>query len=131
MPQTKYLIEFVQKLLELHFFWIYGVWSGNRGNKLFGRGDIQQKGKIQTFWLAGRLPKFSHLVRHPDRPIRKTLRRVLGLLTVMILKRLSESIFFQINIFTACRFKDKKEVANSSMAFNLRKIIHPFHGKKH
>ena len=55
---------------------------------------------------------------------------MLDLLTVMILKRVSESIFFQINIFTACKFKDKKDVANSSMAFNLLKIIHPFRGKK-
>ena len=27
--------------------------------------------------------------------------------------------------------KDKKEVANSLMAFNLLKIIHPFQGKRH
>ena len=50
-------------------------------------------------------------------------------LTVMILKRVSENIFFQINKFTACKFT--KEVANSLMAFNLLKIIHPFQGKKH
>ena len=48
----------------------------------------------------------------------------------MILKRVSEGIFFHINIFTACKFKDKKEVANSSMASNLLKIIHLFQGKK-
>ena len=41
--------------------------------------------------------------------MRETPRRVLDLLTVMILKRVSESIFFiQINKFTACKFKDKK-----------------------
>ena len=84
---------------------------------------------FQTFWLAGRPPKFPPLVRHPDLPIRKTLKRVLDSLTVMILKRVSESIFFQINKFTACKFT--KEVANSLMAFNLLKIIHPFQGKKH
>ena len=50
-------------------------------------------------------------------------------LTVMILKRVSESIFFQINKFTACKFT--KEVANSLMAFNLLKIIHPFQGKQY
>ena len=27
--------------------------------------------------------------------------------------------------------KDEKEVANSLIAFNLRKTIHPFQGKKH
>ena len=34
---------------------------------------------------------------HPGLSIRKTLRRVLDLLTVMVLKRVSESIFIQIN----------------------------------
>ena len=44
---------------------------------------------------------------------------VLDLLTVMILKRVNESIFFQINKFTASKVKVKKEVANSLMAFSL------------
>ena len=57
--------------------------------------------------------------------------RVLGLFAVMILKRMSESIFFQSNKSTACKVKDEKEVANSLMVFNLLKIIHPFQGKKH
>ena len=49
----------------------------------------------------------------------------------MILKTVSESISFQINKYTACKFKDKKEVANSQMAFNLLKVNHSFQGKKH
>ena len=49
----------------------------------------------------------------------------------MNLRRVGESIFFQINIITKYKFKDKREVANSSMAFNLLKITHPFQGKKH
>ena len=46
----------------------------------------------------------------------------------MILKRVSKSksILIQINKFAAFKFKDKKEVANSFMTFNLLKIIHPF-----
>ena len=52
-------------------------------------------------------------------------------LTVMILKRVSKGIFGQIDKFTACKFKDKKEVANSLMAFNLLKIIHSFQGKEY
>ena len=36
------------------------------------------------------------------------LRRVFGLLTAMILKRASESIFFHSNKFTACKVKDEK-----------------------
>ena len=31
----------------------------------------------------------------------------------MILKKVSESIFFQGNKFTSCKVKDEKEVANS------------------
>ena len=53
------------------------------------------------------------------------------MLTVMILKRVSESIFFQSNKVTANKVKDEKEVVNSLMAFNLLKIIQPFHGRKH
>ena len=101
----------------------------DRGTPFFSGDDIQQKMKVQTSWLAGRPPKFLPLVGNSDLPIRKTLKRVLDSLTVMILKRVSESIFFQINKFTACKFT--KEVANSLMAFNLLKIIHPFQGKKH
>ena len=86
-----------------------------------------RKGKFKLADLLGvLLTKFPPLVEHPDPPMRETLGRVLLLLTVMTLKRVSESVFFQINIFTACNFKCKKEAANSLMAFNLLKIIHPF-----
>ena len=98
----------------------------------FGGGDIQQKGKLQNFGLASRHPpQFPPLVGHSDLPVRKTLMRVLGLLTVMILKGVSDSIFFQSNRFTVCKVKDEKEIINSLMVFNLLKIIHPFQGKKH
>ena len=53
-------------------------------------GDIQRKGEVQTFGLVGRA--FSGL---PDLPIRKTLRRLLGLLNVMTLKRVIESFSFK------------------------------------
>ena len=75
--------------------------------------------------------QFPPLMGHPDLPIRKTLRRVLGLFTAMILKRVSESIYFQSNKFTTCKVKGEKEVTNSLMALNLLKIIHPFQGKKY
>ena len=76
---------------------IYGVWSGDRWTQSFAGGNIQQKEKVQTFWFAWRPPKSPSLVGHPDLPIRKNLRKMLDLLTVMILKRVSESIFFQIH----------------------------------
>ena len=65
------------------------------GTQFFDGDDIQQKRKVQTFWLAGRAPKLPVLVGHSDLSIRKTLRRMLDLLTVMILKRVRESIFFK------------------------------------
>ena len=110
------------------------MWSvirrGTRGLNLLVRGCIQQKRKVQTFWLTGRAPH-PNSVGHPDLPIMKTLRRVVGLFTVMILKIVSESIFFQNKKFTACKIKDGKDVANSLMVFNLLKIIHPSQVKKH
>ena len=94
------------------------IWG--QGDSVFLVGVIPNKRrKFKTFWLPDRPPKFPLLVGQPDLPIRKTLRSVLDLLTVMILKRVSESIFFQINIITACKFKNKKEVANFSRPFNL------------
>ena len=51
---------------------------------------------------------------------------MLGLFTVMIMERVSDSVFFQSSKFTAFNIKDEKEVAKSLMAFNLLKIIHPF-----
>ena len=62
---------------------------------------FSRSGKFKLFDLQGDFPQFFFLVGHSGLPIRKTLRRVLDLLTVVILKRVSESIFFQINIFTA------------------------------
>ena len=58
--------------------------------------DMKQMGKLQNFGLATKhpSPQFSVLVRHPDLPSRKTLRRVFGLFTVIILKSKSEHIFF-------------------------------------
>ena len=56
---------------------------------------------------------------------------MLSLLTAeMILKRVSESIFLQSNKVIADKVKDEKEVANSSMALNLLKMIYPIRGKK-
>ena len=53
-----------------------------------------------------------------------------AMLTVMILKKGNESIFFQNNRFTACNVKDEKYVTNSLMVFSLLKIIHSFQSKK-
>ena len=69
-------------------------------------------------------PQLPHLVRHPDLPMRKTVR-VVGLLIVMI--------FSESKKFTACKVKDEKEETTFYflMVFNLPKIIDPFESKKH
>ena len=127
------MLKFVWKLLEVPFFQ-YVVYDQERDKrtKVFGRELSSRRGKFQTFGLAWRATlQFLSLVGHLDLPMRKTLRSVLGLLTIMILKRVSDSIFFQSNKFTACKVKDEKVVANSLMTFNLGKIIHSFQSKKH
>ena len=88
--------------------------------------------ETQNFGLEdGASSQVPPLVGNPNLPIRKTLRSVLGLLTAMILKRVSESIFFQSNIFTACKVKDGNDAAKSLMVLNLLNIIHSFENKKH
>ena len=85
----------------------------DKGTQYFGWGCIQHNSEVQTFDLQGEPPTLVPLVGYPDLPIRETLRSVLGLLTVMILKRWSENIFFQSNKFIACKINDGKELANS------------------
>ena len=68
----------------------------------------------------------SPLLEYPDLPIMKSLRKVLGFLAVIIWKIVSESIFFQRNKFTACKFKDEKEEGSSyvrlSIHFKVRSL---------
>ena len=116
-------LESVERHGDSNFWWV--VISTRRGN--FKLMELQEEPAPPPTSS----PPFLPLVRHPDPPITKTLRRVLGPLTVMILKRMSESVYFQSNKFTACKIKDEKDVANSFMTFNLPKIIHPFQVKKH
>ena len=61
---------------------------------------------LASSWSSPTLIPF--LNGHSDLLIRITLRRVLDLLTVMILKIVSESIFFKANKFTACKIKHDK-----------------------
>ena len=116
------------------FFLICGLWSREWwGDLIFCLGVYQIDGGNSDFLACRRsTPLLSHpLEGQPDFSIRITLRTVLGLLTVMVLKIVSESILFKNNKFTACEIKDGKEVANYLMMFNLLKIIRPFQGKKH
>ena len=118
MSEAKFLNKNCLKAIRDSIF--SNMWSVIRG-QFFGEGDI------------GRLPN-----SFPYRdivsgilPIRKTLRKVLDLLNLMMLKRLSESIFFQTHKFPVCKVKGRIQVANCLMAFNLLKIVHPFQAKKH
>ena len=86
------------------------MWSVIRGqgNSVFLVWEIsnrRKKYKIFGFQGDHQIPSFSGA---SDLPIKKPLKSVLDSLTVMIFKRVSESIFFQVNNFTACKFKDKK-----------------------
>ena len=47
--------------------------------------------------------------------------KVVGLLTMMIMKRISESIFFQSKRFKACKLKDENEVTNLNLLHILLK----------
>ena len=76
-------------------------------------------GGLDFFWKlkiwACREPPLPHssiyfpLLGHTNLPIRKNVRKVLGLLNVMILKRRNEHIFFQSNKFTVYNIKNKED----------------------
>ena len=51
--------------------------------------------KFKILGLKTNLLKFSPLVGHPDLPIRKTLRNVLGLLTVIIFEKVRRVFSFK------------------------------------
>ena len=120
------------------FFPLCCLWTGEgwgetwrkRGGSVFWWEATSNRSGVQNFGHEGKTPlQVPPLVENPDLPIRKNLRSVLGLLAVMILKRVS--IFFQGNKFTACKVKDGKGVAKSLMVFNLLKIIQSFQCKKY
>ena len=70
-------------------------------------------------------------VSNPNPPTKNTLMSVLDVITVVILKRVRETIFFQSSKFIVCEVKDRKGVAKSLMVFNLRKVIRPFESRKY
>ena len=131
-PQAKFLVKFVWKLLGIPFFLICGVCDQrrDRGTQFFGGVDITQKGEVHTFGFAER-PSNSFLNGTSWFPHKENSEEVARFAYCNDFRRVSESIFFQSNKFIAYKVKDEKEVANSLMAFNLLKIIHPFQGKKH
>ena len=89
------------------FFPICGLWSGTRG-LIFLVGVYPTEGGSSNFLACSGSPppQSCSLVGHPDLPIRKILRRVLGLLTVMNLESVRENTFFQSNKFTTCKIED-------------------------
>ena len=93
-------------------------------------GNNIQRKEIQNFGHECGVPLVSPLVGKLESPIRNTRRNVLGLLTVMIRKRVEESIFFQSDKFIAWKVKDVEEVEKPLLVLNLCKIIHPFQSKK-
>ena len=76
-----------------------------------------------NFWTSSSSrPQVVPLVENSDLPIRKIVRILLVLLTVMVLQKVSEVIFFKSNKFTAYKVKDGKDVTKSLMELNLLKL---------
>ena len=93
--------------------------------------DIEQKGKVQTFGLAGRPPSILSLSGTFRSSHKETSDEVLGLFTLMILKTVIESVFFlkSTNLQHA-RLKTKSG-GKPFIVFNLLNIIiYPFQGKQ-
>ena len=93
--------------IEISFFQYVVRGRDGPWDSIFWWNDVQEEGKVQTFWRRSPYPKkgapppqFPPWVGHLDLSIRKTLRRVVGLPTVMILKRVSESIFSKQQIYS-------------------------------
>ena len=140
VPQAKFLVKFVWKELKI-LFSICGlqsregqneIWKEGEGLHFLVRSDIEQKDEFQNFgheW--GEPSSIPSLVANPDPHITNTFRSVVGLTIVIILKRVSKSIFLQSNKFTACTVRDKKEVKKSLMVFNTCKIIYPIQSKRY
>ena len=80
------------------------------GINFFGSDVPNRRRNFNHFSLqGGGLPTPTQsppLVVHHDLPMRKNLTRVLGLDTVIILKRVIESIFFQSKKSAAFKIKD-------------------------
>ena len=95
---------------------------------LVGRHEIEGGGSKFWAWDPSQIPP---LVANPDCSIKNILRSVFGMITLIVSKRVRESIFFQSNKFTACKIKAEKEVAKFLVVFNLHNVIHPSQGKKY
>ena len=103
-----------------------GMWR----NQFFGGGDIQQKGKVQTFGHKGGTHSLSLCGKswsahkeHPEECAWSTNYNDF---------EMSERVFsFKATNLEHVRLKEEKEVAKFLMVFNLRKIIHPFQGEKY
>ena len=99
----------------------------------FVASDIQQKGEAQIFGLAERSFPLSILSfsgaswpPHKENPDEGDWSAYCN-----DFEKSDWEYFFQSYKFTARKFEDEKEVANSLMTFNLLNIIHLFQDKKH
>ena len=101
-------------------FFQYVVCDRRRDVLMFwwGRKWYSTERESSNFWTCRKsyYPpiEVSFIVGYPDLPIRKALRRVFGLLTVIILKRVSESIFFQSTIITTLKMEKWLKMENRS-----------------
>ena len=100
------------KAIKTFFFQYVICDQGTGGLNFFGGGDIQQKRKIQTFWLAGRLPPILPLSGASRSPHKKNSEE--GAWSAYC-NDFEESKWecFLSNKWIYSKFKDKKEVTNS------------------
>ena len=101
------LLEIKDKSYEHFFQYLVCDQDRDNGKSIVG-GVIYSKSRKFKHLGLQRAPQFSPLVKHHNLPIRKILRRVLGLLTVMISKRVNMSIFLQSKKLGACKVKVRK-----------------------
>ena len=99
---------FLKAIRDFFQYLVFDKGRGGTGDSVFWWWSHQTEGESSNCRACRETPQFPPLIEHPNPPISKTLRKVLGLLTVIILKGMSESIFFKATILQHLRLTMKK-----------------------
>ena len=109
---AEFLIKICLKTIKTFFSPIYDLWSGDRWTQFFDGCDIEQKGKIQTFWYAGRLSPILFLSGASWSPHKKNSEERAWSAYCNDSEK-SKWEYFLSNKWIYSNFIDKKEVTNS------------------